>query len=202
VLALPVVAYLALSRRRGRERAVALGCLLVPWALLTAPWFAVFARQYGTLVPSWLGPDAESVARYPFVRAMLARPATYYATELALLQPLLIFLVVLAVSRWRRLENPVLHAPLAWAAAGLVVLSVLGARGMGFQMRYLCPMLPALYAGLYAVLPEAEPGASRAETLGLFAAVFAGATGIVNMVTLVSDDLVDLFEMARRLAWR
>lgn len=200
LLALPVVVFLVLARRRGRERAVALGCTLGPWALLSLPWFFAFARVYGRLAPNWLSPDADSIARFPFVRAMLARPVTYYVAELALVQPLLVLLVVLALARWRRLGSAILVAPLLWAGVGLLAFSLLGVRGLGFQMRYLCPMLPALYAGLYAVLPGEEPRPSPVAYVALLLVLYAGATGLVNMVTLVSDDLVDLFSMASRLA--
>jgi len=196
---LPVALLIILRVEERKERLRALALVAAPIALLVGPWLVVFFREYGTIYPSWIAPDADSLARFPFVRATVERPFFYYLKELALAQPLVLVLAALLVTRARRAPRPETLALGGWAALSLAALSVLGATGTGFQMRYLCPMLPALYALLFVLFEPGEGETSTWPLIALAAVVYAGIGGAVNLTSLISDDFVSLIELAGRL---
>jgi 4-amino-4-deoxy-L-arabinose transferase-like glycosyltransferase len=199
VLLAPVLFLLVFLEVKGkRERREALLWGFLPFTIVVAPWFAVFFRQYGVLIPGWINPDQWSLQHYPFLRAIAARPALYYFFQLSVVQPVFPLLVILAIVHWRRIAGARLAMPFLWMGLTLLVLSTMGARGLGFQMRHLCPMLAALYGGLYVVMPQRVDRSPLALGI-LLAAFYGGATGLVNLVAQVSD-LLSISEVARLMA--
>jgi 4-amino-4-deoxy-L-arabinose transferase-like glycosyltransferase len=164
LLVAPVCAALVLARSaRARERVAGIAWIALPSALILAPWFAVFFATYGTLVPSWMAPDATILERFPLVAAAAQKPWHFFATKLALIQPLL--LVALAGFAWRAGERRPSEAwvLLTWLIGAGACLTYLAASGFSFQTRYLTPLTPALYA-----LPLALPAWYRAPTVRSF----------------------------------
>ena len=150
LLALPVAATLVWGGGGSRrERLRDLLLVAVPCALLVLPWLAVFVSTYGVLLPTWLKPDENALQRFPFLAVAVGRPWYFYAVKVALSQPLAI--VCLALSfRPRPGEFARWAAPL-WFFLWLVVTTVQSAGGYGFQMRYLAPLAPSLYAMLLSL---------------------------------------------------
>lgn len=138
-LALPGIAVVALvTRPRVRARAVAAYTAGV--AVCVGPWLALARIVNGEWLPATF-PTAWQIEHYPYVAQAVARPTHFYATGLALVAPVLA-LAPLALLRLRR--EPWLWVPLTWAAGFGVPLTALGAAGLGFQLRYLAPAVPAL----------------------------------------------------------
>ncbi|MEO6324739.1 MAG: phospholipid carrier-dependent glycosyltransferase [Thermoanaerobaculia bacterium] len=199
VLLAPVLfllVFFELKEKRERQQAILWG--FVPFTLIVAPWFGVFLARYGVLIPGWINPDAWSLQHYPFLRAIANRPALYYFFQLTVVQPVFPLLVILAIVHWRRITSFRLAMPFVWMGLTLLVVSAMGARGLGFQMRHLCPMLAGLYGALYVVMPARTDRSPLA--LGILAAaIYGGATGLVNLVAQVSD-LLSISEIARLMA--
>ena len=160
LLVAPVCALLVLAHSAPwRTRSAYLACVAAPALLVVAPWFWVFFANYGTLLPNFAAPSAELAARFPMVAASIAKPWHFYATKLAVVQPLLV--VGVAGFAWKRprgeRRSPESWALFAWLALLIACWTYLGATSFSFQMRYLTPLTPALY-----LLPLALPAWYRA----------------------------------------
>jgi hypothetical protein len=121
----------------------------LPCVLLMLPWLVVFFATYGVLAPDWLTPDAVSLERSRFVARAVGLPWHYYIVKLCILQPLVpvtLVLYGLALGRRPGFER---WMPAAWFLLFLVVPTYQGIAGYGFQMRYVAPLMTAVYASLF-----------------------------------------------------
>jgi 4-amino-4-deoxy-L-arabinose transferase-like glycosyltransferase len=113
--------------------------------LLTAALPVVFwqlrsARIDGSLI-RLSAPTDWMIQNYPFIARMLDRSPIYYVVALLFASPLLGF--ALGAMRKQYRESWMI-IPVVWFLTFFVVMSILGVTSMGFQLRYLAPMIPAL----------------------------------------------------------
>jgi 4-amino-4-deoxy-L-arabinose transferase-like glycosyltransferase len=176
------------SSRRERVRDLLL--LLAPCALLVLPWLAVFVSTYGVLTPNWLRPDDDALRHYPFLAISVGRPWYYYAAKLAVVQPVAMVGLALyprqprgsGLSRW--------VVP-AWLLIWLSVSTLQGVGGYGFQMRYVAPLVPSLYA----MLLYARTGRYSKPVIAL--AITYGAIGSAPyLIAGQLDELISFAEFA------
>lgn len=194
----PLLVFLVLTpsglRRSGMRDVVLAG---LPFLLLTLPWFIIFYRTYGTLFPYWIKPDDWTLQHYPFVRAALERTPTFYLTKLVAIAPVTIWSVFAYCLRRRFWVNATSVLAPVWFLIYFAGISYVGWRGMGFQMRYLAPLVPSVYLMLYPVLSFTRPGRS-ALVVGVLLALFFGAmTSAIYLISPHFDEIYSLFELAR-----
>lgn len=154
---------------------------LLAAALPVAFWQLRSARIDGSLI-RLSAPTDWMIANYPFVAQMLERTPVYYLVALIFASPLLGFAVM---SLRRECRQSWMKIAWTWCLSFFVVLSVLGLSGMGFQLRYLAPMIPALCLLAAAFLARARiPRLAFAVALGAYSlhvgisnASVAGAVG-------------------------
>jgi 4-amino-4-deoxy-L-arabinose transferase-like glycosyltransferase len=138
LLAPAVLAMWFLSDRTPRINEI-IGYVLVCSALVF-PWMLLSKALYGSYLPSER-PTIWMQATSAWVRLVMHRPEWYYVFGLLLVSPIFLYCIG-GVSRLR--WDDWLWIPVAWAGAFLVALTVIGAQGMGYQLRYLSPALPAM----------------------------------------------------------
>jgi 4-amino-4-deoxy-L-arabinose transferase-like glycosyltransferase len=190
-LGLILIAGMRLPLRRKIESLLAFA---VPAALLILPWLLVFVGTYGTLLPTWLRHDAWTVEHFPLMAEAVARPWYYYPAKLCLALPIVLFLLPLCVVAFRRDLLPERGVPALWFLTFLIVPTLQGMAGYGFQMRYLTPALPALYAGLFA--HPLLHGRARRWALPLLLAgiLYATLGGAVYLLEGSADEFLTLLE--------
>lgn len=191
----PVVVYLILTpegRPQSKIKDLCLGCL--PALLLGLPWFIAFYRTYGVLIPSWTNPDEWSVQHYPFVRVTLERTPGYYLLKLATIAP--VSLLAFGVYAFKRsLWTRVSLFPLMWFLLFFGTLSYLGFHGAGFQMRFIAPLIPAIYLMLYAVVSQVRRENELTFMGVLLLVVYGGMTAAIYLVSPDFDEIHSVFEL-------
>jgi hypothetical protein len=123
-----------------RPRQVEIVAYLLPPTLLVGAWLSISKISLGAFIPvQW--PTEWIIQEYPWIKHTLERSPLTYVSVLLLVSPALAFALV-GAARVRR--SPWLLVPLAWAVAFWLGLTALGAAGMGFQLRFIAPGIPAL----------------------------------------------------------
>ncbi|HMP81324.1 MAG TPA: hypothetical protein PKA41_01305 [Verrucomicrobiota bacterium] len=194
----PVAIWLIVKPETGRRAIIRDLCLGgVPALLLVLPWFVTFYRTFGVLIPDWTRPDEWTLAQYPFVRAAVERSPLYYLVKLAAIQPLCVLCLGAYLFNRDLWKSAVALFPVVWFLLFLVVLSVLGMRGQGFQMRFLGPMFPAVYLMLYMILVRMRNEQPVALLLVVFCVIYGGITGAL----IISEDneIMSILEMGGAL---
>jgi len=183
------------ARTRSTPRGLALGLVGAPALLLTAPWFAVFWAEYGTLLPWWSRPSAEMITRDPLIRAAVSQGPLYYLARLACVQPLFAVATLLAVCSAAR-RRTAARVALVLAATFVLGLTLIAqAGGSPHFLRYLIPMFPCAAVLLGAVLVE---GSARLRSWALFAATaciaYSAASSVPYLLTSKGNELFSLLE--------
>lgn len=181
----PIAAWLIVkpeTDKRAMLRDLCLGA--APALILVLPWFVVFYRTFGVLIPDWTKPDEWSMAQYPFVRAAVERSPLYYLLKFVVIQPLTVFCLGAYLFKRELWKSMVAVFPIAWFLLFFVVVSWLGMRGQGFQMRFLAPLFPAVYLMLYMVLIRLHGERTVSLLIILLCVVYGGITGSL----IISDD--------------
>jgi 4-amino-4-deoxy-L-arabinose transferase-like glycosyltransferase len=174
-----IVAVWLLGPRRPAKREVL--CYAAAAGVPVLAWLLISRVTIGSALPMGR-PTAWMIEQFPYVEQMLDRSPVYYVVGLLFASPLLLFVpvgVILARrERW-------MWIPVIWAASIVLALSVLGLMGMGFQLRYLAPALPAgcMLAGA---------GLARSPLWARVVAMALGAYGLsVGMQTALTVGAVD-----------
>jgi 4-amino-4-deoxy-L-arabinose transferase-like glycosyltransferase len=175
-----------------RERVRDLLLVAAPCALLVLPWIVVFLATYGTLTPTWLTRDEWAIKHYPFLAAAVGRPWYYYAAKLAIGEPVALLGLAFLLRRPRALTPASLVAP-AWLFLWLIVYTVQSAGGYGFLMRYVAPIVPAIYAMLLYVR---HPGPFGRQVIAL-AIAYGAIESTVYLLSEHFDELVSFPELAK-----
>jgi 4-amino-4-deoxy-L-arabinose transferase-like glycosyltransferase len=163
----------------------------IPCALLVLPWLAFFFSTYGVLTPNWLEPNPEALRRYPFLAIALGRPWHYYTTKLVLAEPIFAIGIGLCLLRPRN-EGAARWAALAWPLLWLVVTTIQSAGGYGFQMRYLAPLAPSLYA----MMLRGQPRGRFLRPVIALALTYGAMESTAYLVSERLDELLSLPELA------
>lgn len=180
------------DRHRSRPKSVL--AYAVPCTLAVLPWLLVFYDTYGLLTPTWLRPDDWALEHYPLVAEAVGRPWYYYVVKLGLVLPIFPLLIGLYAVSLRRGLSIERWLPLIWIACFLGVSTYQGVTGYGFQMRYLTPLVPALYAALFCH-PRFFCGANRWGLPLLIACVLYAVLGAaVYLPADRHDQFLTLFE--------
>jgi hypothetical protein len=129
--------WLVMPRRPSRFEILA---YVAPPAILVGAWLVISKVSLGAFFPvQW--PTPWLIEQFPWIRHMVNRSPLVYVIGLALVSPHLAFSIVGAVrvrrSRW-------LVIALVWWCGFWLGLTALGLAGMGFQLRYIAPGIPAL----------------------------------------------------------
>ena len=146
------------SKESSRDKTKHLILFHIPCIILVLPWFIIFYRQYGVLLPGWIKPDEWLIKNNAFISSMLHRPFYYYIAKIILTQPLFFVLLFLSILRLVRQKKFSLPFPFFWFLVFLLIPTWQGIAGHGFQMRYIAPLFPSLYLMIYS------EGISIAET--------------------------------------
>jgi 4-amino-4-deoxy-L-arabinose transferase-like glycosyltransferase len=107
---------------------------------LLLPWLILMKIKYGSFLPSER-PSDWLLDLYPRVRKTLERPASYYLVGLLAVSPVLVYCAAGWVRCWR---EKWLWMVTLWAMTFVMALTFIGKSGMGYQLRYLAPAMPAL----------------------------------------------------------
>jgi hypothetical protein len=178
----------------GKERAISIAAMLLPAAVLVAPWMLLFYQQYGVLAPSWVKPDARLMELFPFVRAAVDRPWYYYGAKLALIMPLSLIAVWLVIRERELWRDAAIQTAAAWLAIFVGVLTFLGIDGYGFQMRHITPAIAAIYViVLVALLERERPILLMACGLSMLVGT---VTGAMHLLVPEFDEIVSLLRIA------
>ncbi len=190
----PVVLLLILTpevKTLSAWRDLCLGCL--PALVLILPWFILFHHTYGVFIPDWTKPDEWTMQRYPMVRAAVERNPLYYIGKLAAIAPVSIPCFVAYIfngSLWKRMNSAL---PGLWFLAVFAVVSFVGLRGQGFQMRFLAPLFPCIYLMLYALPGEWRGGRGILPMIILLCLIYAGLNGVFYLVLPQYDEISPVF---------
>ncbi len=138
LLALLPLAALAVQRDAEGVTRAKVAAFLVPAIALGGWWELTLEVQNREWLPSAL-PNADMVARFPFVAEAVARPWYSYPLTLVTITP--VYLLALGAV-WRRQTRDLPVA--AWFVAFWVGATAFGLAGGGYQTRYLAPAYPAL----------------------------------------------------------
>lgn len=179
---------------RVRMRRVAV--YVAPALLLTLPWIVLFWSTYGVPLPTWLRPTEWSVQEYPFIARAVGRPWYYYIVKLCLAQPLFPVVLVLYARAWRRGLRREMWLPLLWIGLFLGVATYQGVNGYGFQMRYVTPLMSAVYIALFChpVLHRRE-GDGWAAPLLVAAIVLSSMSGAMYLLDSRYDEFLSVPEL-------
>ncbi len=113
---------------------------LIACFVLVLPWLILMKAKYGSFLPAER-PSEWLLELYPRIRKTVERPASYYLVGLLLVSPILVYC---AVGWWRCWRERWLWMTTTWAATFIAAVTIIGLTGMGFQLRYLAPAMPAL----------------------------------------------------------
>ena len=176
------------------------GRLLLRGALtaiaLVSPWFIVFYAEFGTLMPSWFYPDAWLIETNPFVRKIVTLPLYYYPVQLVLLQPLVLVLAFACVVGTREIDRRTARLALIWMGSFLLVMTLMGMRGLGYQTRYLSAAYPSMYVMLFSLRTEPDTVEVRwSWLLALLCIIYAGINGALFLVIPEADEISSVLEL-------
>ncbi|UCD75806.1 MAG: glycosyltransferase family 39 protein [Phycisphaerales bacterium] len=103
-------------------------------------WLIICKISCGSFLPAGF-PTDWMMERYPYVERVVNRSPMFYFVGLMFASPILAF-SFLGIARAGRQAN--LWMPVTWALSFVLILTLIGMMGMGFQLRYLAPAMPAL----------------------------------------------------------
>ena len=197
-LSLPLFLYLFIAftpkrQRLNKEGLLRLGLFLLFPLLLLGLWLGHFHSHYQTFIPSWIHPSSALSAFDPYISRTLARSGTYYFTQYALMSPLLIFWFFFQLKNLKHFDR--LDGGLwLWFFLYMIVFTVLGVRGEGFQPRLVMAMVPAIYLGAARQLAREQGNRGALCAFGLAGAVTL-YTGLRAMLAHQSPDVLNLFQI-------
>jgi 4-amino-4-deoxy-L-arabinose transferase-like glycosyltransferase len=198
LIAVPVALYcvLAQTARPWKERIQWALCSMIPVGLLVAPWLILFYVRTGAVLPGWVKPDDWAMQHYPFVRAAVNRSVDYYPVKLCLIVPLVVVLI-LPLPEWRRIWRTDLLARegLLWFTGFFFVITLLGVSGIGYQMRFLGPCIPAIYVTLFAYLSNARRGVQLLELVAALCISFSLFNAAPYLLTAQDDEIWTVSEL-------
>ncbi|QDU84722.1 GPI transamidase subunit PIG-U [Planctomycetes bacterium Pla163] len=175
VVLLPVVAERLLRddgerARRGGD----LAALLLPATALVGGWSIVFWSATGALLPTWIAPDAEVLARDALMAEGFGRSPATYLWLVPAVQPLVLWTAA-ALAIGQRSSCASVRPLVLWFAVGGAAIAATGWLGTTPVLtRQLAPIYPALYALAIVALSERRTVAWRATF------VLATAVGALN----------------------
>jgi 4-amino-4-deoxy-L-arabinose transferase-like glycosyltransferase len=178
VMLLPL-ATMAAQRDEEGLTATKVGAFVMPAAACIAWWELTLRLQNGEWTPSAF-PNAEMIAKFPFVAQIVARPWYFYVVNLAAITPV----YVLALDAVRRRQARDLPLGL-WFVVFWVAATAFGLAGGGYQTRYLAPGYPALALLTAQRIP-------RLGTPGMLAVVALVGYGMMNALIYAITDTPDL----------
>jgi 4-amino-4-deoxy-L-arabinose transferase-like glycosyltransferase len=167
-----------------KDRLILLDSLFIflPAVLISAPWFIKFYGHYGMLFPDWLIPLPELVKSSDFINSVVSRPVHYYFSQLVLLNPLVMFVVLLQIFTIKKIGR---YEIMLWIWILMVIgaMTPIAAKGMGFQMRYIAMAVPPIYL-LFAILLTKIPQRYLliASTVSILLIVCNGMTNLFYIV--------------------
>lgn len=168
----------------------------LPFMILFLPWLVVFYRQYSVFFPYWAKPDAWTMDHFPFVRAAVERPFYYYIMKIYLIQPVVVICAYLYIKRFSEISKVELMMPIIWISLYIIAFTVAGILKMGYQMRHLCPMYPAIYVMLHSHLARQEEGKKLLLLICSLLIVYAGFGGAIYLFDPRYDEFLSLLELA------
>jgi hypothetical protein len=148
------------SRRQGD-----LAALVLPALVLVGAWLLVFWSSTGSLLPTWIAPAADVLARDALMAEGFGRSPATYLWLVPAVQPLLLWTAAALVFGSRLARERV--GPLVlWFALGGVAIAATGWLGTTPVLtRQLAPIYPALYVLAIVALAERRTVAWRATFL-------------------------------------
>ena len=171
--------------------------LLLPVAVLTLPWFVAFYLKCGVLVPDWINPDLWSMERFPLMKEWASRPWYFYLIKLPLLIPALPLCLYCFVRDKTILKRSDAKVAVLFVLFNVAVLTCLGARGLGFQLRHLTMVAPVIYMFMHHALPAR--GERPTLALSFVICAFVGAAqGFMYLLAPNFDDLMVLTDFLVR----
>ena len=185
------------SKEQSRAKIKHLILFHIPCVILVLPWFIIFYRQYGDLIPGWIKPDQWLIKNNAFISSMLHRPFYYYIAKIVLTQPLaLIFIILFSLRffRQKKIENSL---PIFWFLIFLLIPTWQGIAGHGYQMRYIAPLFPSLYLMMYSeALFISEEKRRLYKPLIFMLLVFAAIQATVYLFWSEYEEFFSLAELA------
>ncbi len=164
--------------------------------LLTIPWFLVFYTACGVFIPTWVNPDPWLLNNNAFVRNVTLRPWYYFLKELSLLSPVTVPLfcmnIYAAIKKRLSLESAI---TLSWFVGLVILFTIQGMRGYGFQMRFLSLAVAPIYmlTGIFLANLKKE----HLPLAGSFVIVLLMWNCFTNAFYLINFRIADLFNLTK-----
>ena len=190
------VLILVAGDEKPREKLRRIVLYALPCAALMLPWLITFFATYGVFAPAWLKPDEVTFQHSGFVTQAVALPWFYYIVKLCIVQPLVPVVLILYGLSLRRGLGFDRWMPAFWFLVFLVVPTLQGIAGYGFQMRYVAPLSTSVYAGLLFLPGVIDPQGRRIKTLLLvLVIVYAAMGGAMYLLDSRYDELLSIPEL-------
>lgn len=164
--------------------------------LITIPWFIKFYAACGMFIPTWVNPDPWLLNNNPFVRNVTFRPWYYFIKELSLLSPIVVPLFCLnvfaAIKKRFSLESIIMFV---WFLGLIILYTIQGVRGYGFQMRFLSFAVAPIYilTGIFLARLKKE----HLPLAGSFIIILLMWNCFTNMFYLLNFRIADLFNLTK-----
>lgn len=197
VLAVPAaVLVLWLNREKADQRRTGdLIAFAIPFVVLIAPWFVVFYREYGVLVPDWIKPDAALLAMSPHMARVMERGAGYFPVQTLFLAPAAAIVTGVIIGRWKQFTQSGGWPIVVWLVVGHVGLIWLQVGGHGAHFRFLTPVTPAWYMAMAWLMAMSHPRRSLLGVGLLLSVMYSVSTTGVFLVNTAADDVVTVPEI-------
>ncbi len=184
-----------------RSKWGALIWMCVPTTLLVAPWLFWFHHTYGVFLPHWTLPQSAGGAVNGFMAAATGAPWYSYVTRLLAMSPVLVLsggMLALGSGGVTWEVRRMALWPLFW----ILLMTVLGLCGTSYELRYVAPAVPMLYAVVAMNLGTALGQRAWFRGAVLSSILFAGMQGGIYLLSGLHDEFAGFWELARAATGR
>ena len=178
-----------------KKRLLNLSLFFLPALLLVLWFYYLFFVAHVRLDALFSIPDQEMLTNFPFVRYVYNRPFYFYFLNIFLTNPLyLLFFIVLKKGVWHDLRNQygfLLYFLISIVLAVFIALTLYGARGGTYQMRYILSAEPFLIILLSLITFE------KYKSVHYLFYVFVINNLFLVLYNLGNAELLSFFEMMK-----
>lgn len=170
-----------------KEKIISLICFLCFFVLIVAPWYYYCYKIVEANPPWWTRAFPGDIEMFPFVKMVAERPWYFYFQNITLSMPVYVLAWVSIVVN---LKKKRMITEILWAFLFLVLMTIYGIMGNGYQTRYILPAIPAL-----AIL-SADIVNHKNKFIWIIGIILVGVgflTGILNFLISKPADIFPLF---------
>jgi len=162
-------------------------------ALVILPWFIQFYLYYKTFVPTFIKADKWAIEHYPFVKYFVNLPWYYYIIKIFLLIPAFGLALIIGILNKNILKDRIFIIAFIWILSVIFPVTIVSSQGVGFLMRHIIMVIPAIYIIISRVLFYTKDNNFLSFLLTLL--IFLGSIPIsFYMWNPASDEIYSIFE--------